>query len=154
MNKEEIIRDLLAKLLNGDIELVDLKVTEGKVMVYVDSIEGITIDQCGDISRALGEEIELLDVFSDKYLLEVSSPGLDVPMVHEIQFQKAIDKDVNILLITGENVKGKLDSFTDSHMYIYEIVQKGNSKAKKYNKELTTIAKDEISKAVVLVSFN
>ena len=154
MNREGIIRDLLAKLLNGGIELVDLKVTEGKVMVYVDSIEGITIDQCGDISRALGEEIELLDVFGDKYLLEVSSPGLDVPMVHEIQFQKAIDKDVNILLITGEHVKGKLDSFTDSHLCIYEIVQKGNSKAKKYNKELTTIAKNEISKAVVLVSFN
>ena len=45
---------------------------------YIDKEGGITVDDCEVISRLLGEWLDKEDFIEDSYILEVSSPGLDV----------------------------------------------------------------------------
>lgn len=39
--------------------------------------EGVSVDQCAEISRMLGLALEVDEVFSDAWVLEISSPGMD-----------------------------------------------------------------------------
>jgi ribosome maturation factor RimP len=45
--------------------------------VYIDSEEGITVDDCETVSRQVGAVLDVEDVIRGHYTLEVSSPGLD-----------------------------------------------------------------------------
>ena len=45
--------------------------------VFIDSEEGITVDDCGIVSNQLGAALDVEDLISVAYILEVSSPGLD-----------------------------------------------------------------------------
>ena len=51
-----------------------------KVLVLIDGDEGVNIDDCSKISRKVGPILEEGDFMPGKYLLEVSSPGLDHPL--------------------------------------------------------------------------
>ena len=43
---------------------------------YIDKEEGITIDDCVDVSRRFSDALDVDDFIEDAYILEVSSPGL------------------------------------------------------------------------------
>ena len=48
------------------------------VRIYIDAAEdGVSIDQCAKVSRALGAVFDAEDVLPGAYVLEVSSPGLE-----------------------------------------------------------------------------
>ncbi|HVN47972.1 MAG TPA: ribosome maturation factor RimP [Bacteroidota bacterium] len=76
--------------------LVEVKVLPaGKrttVDVFIDTDKGITIDQCADISKQLGAAIETENLFADAYLLQVSSPGLNKPLMISRQYKKNIGR--------------------------------------------------------------
>lgn len=48
----------------------------------------MTVDDCADISRALSDLLETEDPFDDSYQLEVSSPGIDRPLVKLADFER------------------------------------------------------------------
>jgi len=54
--------------------------TQGLLRVYIDSEEGITADDCGDVSHQVSGILEVEDPIREHYVLEVSSPGLDRPL--------------------------------------------------------------------------
>lgn len=45
--------------------------------VYIDKEGGIGLDDCQEVSGLLDEKLEELNIINDRYILEVSSPGLD-----------------------------------------------------------------------------
>jgi ribosome maturation factor RimP len=45
--------------------------------VFVDKPGGITIDDCAEISKKLSVHLEIVDLLSKPYRLEVSSPGTE-----------------------------------------------------------------------------
>ena len=48
----------------------------------------MTVDDCAEISHALSELLETEDPFDDSYSLEVSSPGIDRPLVKLADFER------------------------------------------------------------------
>ena len=85
MYKEEIMTRLAELiepyLLAQGVELVDLELTQPRrgratLRLFVDRPGGITLDEITRVSRVVGELLDVHDLISSSYTLEVSSPGL------------------------------------------------------------------------------
>lgn len=70
------------------------------VRIYIDTDQGVTIEQCADVSRHLGVILEVEDIISGAYTLEVSSPGLDRRFFFPGQLSKYIGQQVKLSLHT------------------------------------------------------
>src|SRR5438552_18121137 len=73
-------------------ELVDVELMGGRqnqlLRVYIDSPRGVTVDDCAQVSRQLSAILDVEDPFPGSYRLEVSSPGLDRPLVRPEDFER------------------------------------------------------------------
>jgi ribosome maturation factor RimP len=83
-----------------------LRGTRGRavVEVFVDSETGVTVDVCSTISRALQTQIELEHLLEGAYRLDVSSPGIDRPLLHPWQYAKHVGRDLILRVAEGETV--------------------------------------------------
>lgn len=68
------------------------------VRLYIDKEGGVTIDDCSDVSRQVSAIFDVEDPITDKYNLEVSSPGLDRPLFTVAHYERFIGRDVVIYL--------------------------------------------------------
>ena len=73
--------------------------------VYIDHADGITVDDCADVSRQVSAVLDVEDPISGTYILEVSSPGLDRPLVKIEDFERF--KGSLVKLRTREAVLGR-----------------------------------------------
>ncbi len=64
--------------------------------VYLDKAGGITLDDCQRVSHQLGDLLDVEDLIDHAYTLEVSSPGLDRPLVAEADFLRFAGRQVRI----------------------------------------------------------
>ena len=84
---------------NG-LELIDVEyVKEGAdyhLCAYIDKPEGVNIQDCENVSRALSDALDREDFIADAYVLEVSSPGLGRALKKEKHLQAAIGREVEI----------------------------------------------------------
>jgi ribosome maturation factor RimP len=80
----------------------------GILRVFVDKAGGVGIDECGRLSREIGDLIEAEAVIDHAYDLEVSSPGLDRQLRKDREFQWALGKPVRCWLAGGEEHVGTL----------------------------------------------
>ncbi|MAR00501.1 MAG: ribosome maturation factor RimP [Oceanospirillaceae bacterium] len=48
--------------------------------IFIDHEDGITVDNCADVSRQISSVLDVEDPISQEYNLEVSSPGMDRPI--------------------------------------------------------------------------
>jgi ribosome maturation factor RimP len=68
------------------------------IRVLVDHPQGgVTIDECGDLSRALAARLEE-DPDLDSYLIEVSSPGIDRPLKDVRDFRRIVGRSIMVWL--------------------------------------------------------
>ena len=65
---------------------------------YIDKPEGVNIQDCENVSRALSDALDREDFIADAYVLEVSSPGLGRALKKEQHLQAAIGREVEIKL--------------------------------------------------------
>lgn len=81
-------------------ELYDLEYIkedgEWYLRFYIDSENGIQIEDCTKVSRALSDKLDEVDPIKDSYYLEVSSPGLDRPLKKDSDFIKYIGKKIKL----------------------------------------------------------
>lgn len=106
MSKRENYEARFEKLLlpvteeNG-VEIYDVEyVKEGGdwyLRAYIDKEGGVTIEDCEKVSRAISDIMDREDFIEDKYILEVSSPGLG----------RALKKDKHLARSIGEEVEVK-----------------------------------------------
>ncbi|HEY8554081.1 MAG TPA: ribosome maturation factor RimP [Burkholderiales bacterium] len=84
-------------------ELVDVELTGGRqhqtLRVYIDGPRGVTVDDCADVSRQLSAILDVEDPFPGSYTLEVSSPGLDRPLVTPADFRRFQGSMVKVRLL-------------------------------------------------------
>jgi ribosome maturation factor RimP len=59
---------------------------------------GINLDECAALNRALGALLEEKDLVGDRYTLDVSSPGLDRPLVTPQDFGRNKGREIRIFL--------------------------------------------------------
>ena len=95
------VRGLIDEVIAGSpLYLVDLAVRGQKgsrvVEVFVDSDEGLSVDELARVSREVGFLLETEDVIDGKYKLDVSSPGVDRPLVLPRQFKKNIGRRLEV----------------------------------------------------------
>lgn len=107
--------------------IVDIKVSKDNVItIKADTDAGITIDECGCLSHAIEEK---LDREQEDFELEVSSPGLTEPLRILRQYLKNIGKEVDIVMVDGEKIKGTIVSACDTSVTIEEThTEKQNGK--------------------------
>ena len=169
MDDKAHITDLLKPYLNDDqIYIVDIQVVGRKggrikVTILLDSDAGITIDECADISRKLGGQMDELNFFGEApFTLEVSSPGVDYPLTFPRQYIRNIGRQLVVILMDGSSRKGKLESITDEYIVLDIEPEKKSKSKKKKEADLTTealavgptpIPFSQIKKANVEVSF-
>jgi len=84
-------------------ELVAVELTGGDtsiVRVYIDTPNGVTVDDCSKASRQFSAILDVEDPISNRYTLEVSSPGMDRPLAKPEHFKKVVGSDVKIKMAT------------------------------------------------------
>jgi ribosome maturation factor RimP len=124
MSKEIIERvECLADpiLRNIEMELVETEYrreARGWVLrLYIDKEGGVTLDDCTRVSQEIGRVLDIEDLISVPYTLEVSSPGLRRPLRREKDFQKYRDRMIRVKTFAPvENrrqFKGKLMGLVD-----------------------------------------
>jgi ribosome maturation factor RimP len=99
-------------VVDHGLELVDLDLVRGRgawvVRVIVDTLEGdgrVPIGRCAALSRELGSQLEAADAIPNRYILEVSSPGLDRRLSREKDFHAACGSEV--FIETAQPLEGR-----------------------------------------------
>jgi ribosome maturation factor RimP len=153
MSVEKRIRELIEEKLadRPDLFIVEIKVVNNiKVTILLDGDNGIGIHDCALVSRHVGFHLEEENLIDQAYNLEVSSPGLDTPLILERQFQKNIGRTVELKLKEGKSAEGKLLQSDEQTIVIMASVKEKGKKAKEVE---TTISKNDIVEVKVGVSF-
>lgn len=98
---EEIVLDVLPK----EYELVDVEYTkeagELYLRIFVDTVDNqtrISLNDCQKISVLISEILDKKDPIKEKYMLEVSSPGIDRALKKDKDFIREKGKEVEIKL--------------------------------------------------------
>jgi len=97
-------------------ELVDVEFAraggQGVLRIYIDHPQGITVDHCAAVSRQVSAVLDVEDPIPEAYVLEVSSPGLDRPLVKREDFERYAGETIKVRLHEGiagrRNFKGTL----------------------------------------------
>lgn len=76
--------------------------------IYIDKPEGITIDDCQDVSHQVSAVLDVEDPIQGNYSLEVSSPGLPRPLFKSSQYERYAGEMVEIKVYKPVDGKRKL----------------------------------------------
>ena len=139
------------KLANGPHFVLDVRVNARlnppKITVIVDGDNGITIDDCANISRALSDAIDKENMLED-YGLEVTTPGIDQPLRLPRQYTKHVGRNLKIELKDKTVMRGKLIEADAISIAIEE-----EQKTKKALKTIQKLTFEQIEKTLVMISF-
>ena len=69
-----------------------------KLRLYIDREEGVTVDHCADVSRHVSDILDVEELITGAYTLEVSSPGMDRILFKESQFTDSVGEQVDVRL--------------------------------------------------------
>lgn len=76
--------------------------------IFIDKEDGISINDCVDMTHALDEPLDEADPIDQSYCLEVCSPGLERPLKRDSHFEKSIGKPIQVKLIRPLNGEREL----------------------------------------------
>ena len=108
------------------VDLWDVRfVKEGAsyyLRVFIDSENGIDIDNCVDVSHAIDPILDEADPISHSYCLEVSSPGLERELLRPEHFEKMYGNEVKVKLYRSVNglkeIRGTLLSYDNGNLSV------------------------------------
>src|SRR4051812_34991257 len=109
MEKEKIRAMVEAYINETDQFVVDIKLSPSRLAVFIDKPSGVTLEECAALNRHLLNELEDSG-FLEKHEVEVSSPGMDMALLVPQQYKRRIGKEIRVLLNSGSEVKGILQS--------------------------------------------
>jgi len=93
--------------------------------IYIDRESGVTLNDCESVSRDLSAALDVEDIITHAYSLEVSSPGLDRTLTKPEHFSRFSGSTVKIKIyqpIDGQKVfRGKLLGISDTGIVRVEI---------------------------------
>lgn len=114
---EEQICPIIENMGYHVIEVEYAKKSDGmNLTFFIDKEEGIKIEDCEMVSKAIDQPLENLNPTNDEpYILSVSSPGIDRPIKSEWDFNKNQDKEVEITLFAKLNGAKKFVGILKSH---------------------------------------
>jgi ribosome maturation factor RimP len=134
----ERIRELTLSIVREEgLELFHLEFKRSRykwfLRVYLDREGGINLNDCEIVSKRLSTKLDEEDFIPYRYILEVSSPGLDRPLLSEQDYTKYKGKHVRIKTseaIDGQrNFKGRLANYVDGIITLEMQIKKNEVKS-------------------------
>ncbi len=91
----------------------------------------VTIENCETVSRAVSVALDSMDPIKGQYNLEVSSTGIDRPLVKPSDYKRFVGKHIvlktHVLKNERKTFKGILDSATEHGIKLYSNVLEKNA---------------------------
>lgn len=110
--------------------------------LYIDSIGGITIDDCVLVSQQVSAMLDAEDLIKQQYTLEVSSPGINRPLLERSHYERYCGKRIKIRLrlpieksrqfqgllqrVDGENIHLFLEESLKEIILPFSSIEKAN----------------------------
>ena len=96
---QNIIKPLLAS------NQILLEITEdlrgNYIRIIIDSEYGLTLDDTAKLTKRLKRTEELDSLFPEGFRLEVSTPGIDSPLMEPFQYKKNLNRNLNVVYLEG-----------------------------------------------------
>lgn len=152
----DVVRDIIERAIAGnpiasgtDVENVTVTKAGRRdlVRVVVDRDGGIDLDAVAEMSRLFAEaldEPEVAATFSDAYVLEVTSPGVDRPLTTVKHWRRSIDRLVLVTQKSGPEILGRILGVDEASA---TISVEGQA-------EPVVVPFSEVEKALVQIEFN
>lgn len=124
---EASITEISAKIAEREkLELVAVEVAGTSrnltVRIFIDKPGGVTIEECATVSRNVGDKLDEVDLIPAAYTLEVSSPGLDRPLLKLEDFERFKGNLAKVRThqpIEGQrNFKGRIDGISGEEVIL------------------------------------
>lgn len=155
INLEETLKNFAQEFLEGSehflIEVEKSTKNSTKYVVVIDGDEGVSIDACSQLSRHISKKVdEELEDDLEAFTYEVSTPGVDRPLMLERQYPKHIGRT---LKFTAEEkvIKGEILEVSNGELTLnVEEKQKGKKKLE-YTKQVFKLK--DINEPKIIVSF-
>ncbi|WP_285907054.1 ribosome maturation factor RimP [Pseudodesulfovibrio pelocollis] len=109
--------ETLAELIRPEVEALGCRLwglsspSKGQrriIRIYIDGPDGVTIDQCAQVSRQVSLLLEVEDIIPGAFILEVSSPGLDRRFFDTAQMADYVGSPVTALLHEARDGRRKV----------------------------------------------
>lgn len=144
---EEKVVPLIEELGYEVVEVEYAKKSDGmNLTFYIDKENGVQIDDCEKVSKAIDKVLDDLNPTDDEpYILNVSSPGIDRPLKTDRDFIRNLGKEISVSLFAKFNGKK-----------IYEGVLKAfdeNTLTIEINNEELVLSRDKIAHIVPIIKF-
>lgn len=112
----EIRPELEAIARASGCELWHAELKGGTLRLLLDRPDGVTLSDCEHVSKLVSAFLDVVDFGKGRYVLEVSSPGLDRPLYRPSHYERSVGRKVRVTLEdprTGKRrtVAGRLESF-------------------------------------------
>jgi len=119
----EKIKGIAAPYLSSlGLDLFDIQLSGTQVRIFIDKTGGVTLDDCAKFSRLLSPALDVSDCISSHYTLEVSSPGLDRPLLKKEDYLRFTGGRVKIktsVKIMDQKVfTGRLSDFNGEEIFL------------------------------------
>lgn len=161
MSKRETYESKTEQLLTPiaekyGVEIYDVEyVKEGKdsyLRAYIDKSEGVNINDCENVSRALSDALDVEDYIPDAYILEVSSPGLGRTLKKDRHFEKSLGAEVEVK--TYKPIDGQKEFTGILEAYDADTVTIGGDKGNAVDDRITYVFKrNEIARIRLALDF-
>ncbi|MCU1463523.1 MAG: hypothetical protein JWO37_3598 [Acidimicrobiales bacterium] len=118
MTADDRVREIVGPLLrDAGLELFDVELAGATLRVLVDRDGGIDLDGVSRASQLVSDALDQADPVPGRYVLEVSSPGVERPLRTPDHFRRAVGSTVAVRTtaeVEGERrVEGLLDAADD-----------------------------------------
>ena len=113
--------EYIKEVIEKDIERLGCKVwglelfgrhSNQTLRIYIDNEEGISVEDCELVSKHVSKVLDTENDFSENYLLEVSSPGLDRKFFYKEQYKEFLKENLKVTFFDDLNkktIKGQLE---------------------------------------------
>ncbi|MDH3295917.1 MAG: ribosome maturation factor RimP [Acidimicrobiia bacterium] len=123
------VYDILAPVIaTVDAELIDVEWLGGTLRLVVDAEGGVTTERLADVNRLVSPLLDQHDPVPGRYLLEVSSPGVERPLRRVGHYRRAVGEQVIVKLETWSEirrVRGELLAADDDAITVLAVETDG-----------------------------
>ncbi len=155
MLSETTVKTLIANGLEErpDLFLIDLTLhTDNKISVVIDGDNGVTVEDCMYMSRAIENNLDRED---DDFSIDVASAGATSPLVNKRQYKKNIGRTLQIKAKPDVKTEGVLIEVDDSEVTLeWEAKEpKPVGKGKVVVKKQAKFKYEDVLEAKVIIKF-
>ena len=117
--------EYIREVLERDIERLGCRIwglelfgrrSNQTLRIYIDKEEGISVEDCEAVSKHVSKVLDTENDFSENYMLEVSSPGLDRKFFYKEQYKEFVNESLKVTFFDSQlkkTIEGLLEEVDD-----------------------------------------